>query len=108
MPAGIITRGDVVRAFERSRDETLTVLEAGQRKLVTIHPDETLYDAIAKMLQHGVGRLPVIERENPRKAVGYLGRAGILAARERYHHEEDVRERGFRAASQPELPSPTR
>src|ERR1051325_10087827 len=58
---GIITRGDVVRAFERSRDETLTVLEAGQRKLVTIHPDETLHDAIAKMLQHGVGRLPVIE-----------------------------------------------
>ena len=105
---GIITRGDVVRAFERSRDETLTVLEAGQRKLVTIHPDETLHDAIAKMLQHGVGRLPVIERENPRKAVGYLGRAGILAARERYHHEEDVRERGFHAASRPELSSPTR
>jgi len=105
---GIITRGDVVRAFERSRDETLTVLEAGQRKLVTIHPDETLHDAIAKMLQHGVGRLPVIERENPRKAVGYLGRAGILAARERYHHEEDVRERGFHVASRPELSLPTR
>jgi len=105
---GIITRGDVVRAFERSRDETLTVLEAGQGKLVTIHPDETLHDAIAKMLRHGVGRLPVIERENPRKAVGYLGRAGILAARERYHHEEDVRERGFHAASRPELSSPTR
>jgi len=105
---GIITRGDVVRAFERSRDETLTVLEAGQGKLVTIHPDETLHDAIAKMLRYGVGRLPVIERENPRKAVGYLGRAGILAARERYHHEEDVRERGFHAASRPELSSPTR
>jgi len=91
---GIITRGDVVRAFERSRDETLTVLEAGQTNLVVTHPEETLYDAIAKLLRHNIGRLPVVERSAPKKVVGYLGRAGILAARQRYHHEEDVRERG--------------
>ena len=91
---GIITRGDVVRAFERSQDETMTVLEAGQTKLVVTHPDETLHDAIAKLLRHDIGRLPVVEHSAPRKVIGYLGRAGILAARQRYHHEEDVRERG--------------
>jgi chloride channel protein, CIC family len=93
---GIITRGDVVRAFERSRDETFTVLEAGQSNLVVIYPDETLHDAIARLLKHNIGRLPVVERGNHRKVVGYLGRAAILAARERYHREEEVRQRGFR------------
>ena len=91
---GIITRGDVVRAFERSHDQTLTVLEAGQTKLVVTYPDETLHAAIAKLLRNDIGRLPVVERVAPKKVIGYLGRAGILAARERYHHEEDVRERG--------------
>jgi H+/Cl- antiporter ClcA len=91
---GIITRGDVVRAFERSRDETLTVLEAGQTELVVTYPDETLYDAISKLLRHNIGRLPVVDRESPKKVVGYLGRAGILAARQRYLLEETVRQRG--------------
>ncbi len=91
---GIITRGDVVRAFERSRDDTLTVLEAGQTDLVVAYPDETLYDVIAKLLRNDIGRLPVVDRADPRKVVGYLGRAGILHARQRYHREEDVRESG--------------
>lgn len=85
---GIITRGAGLRTFERSHGETLTVLEAGQRRPVVSHPSETLHDAIARMLQDGNGRRPVIERSNSHKVVGYLGRAGILAARERYHEEE--------------------
>jgi CBS domain-containing protein len=91
----IITRGDVVRAFDRSRDDTMTVLDAGSTNLITAYPDETLHDAMARMLRHNIGRLPVVERENEKKVVGYLGRASILTARERYHREEDVRERGF-------------
>ena len=92
--AGIITRGDVVRAFGRSGDETMTVLEAGQTELIVTYPDETLHDAIAKLLRNNIGRLPVVNRDAPKKVVGYLGRAGILSARQRYHQEEDVRERG--------------
>ncbi|MBV9618384.1 MAG: CBS domain-containing protein [Verrucomicrobia bacterium] len=92
--AGIITRGDIVRAFARSGDASLTVLEAGQKDLIVTYPDETLYDVIAKLLRHDIGRLPVVERSSPKKVIGYLGRAGILRAREKYHREEDVRERG--------------
>ncbi len=92
--AGIITRGDIVRAFAQSRDANLTVLEAGQKDLIVTYPDETLYDVIAKLLRHDIGRLPVVERGAPKKVVGYLGRAGILSAREKYHREEDVRESG--------------
>jgi CBS domain-containing protein len=93
---GIITRGDVVRAIESQEDETMTVVEAGSTKLIVTYPDETLYDAIAKLLRHGIGRLPVVERGATNKVIGYLGRAGILAARQRYHREEEVRERGWR------------
>lgn len=94
---GIITRSDVIRAFGQSLSGDLSVLEAGNSDLITIFSDETLHDAIARMLKHKVGRLPVVARSNPRKMVGYLGRAGILAARGRYHREEEVRERVFRA-----------
>ncbi len=96
---GIITRGDVVRSFERSRDHTLTVGEAGSMNLIVAYPDETLHDAMAKMLRHDIGRMPVVERTNEKKAVGYLGRASIMAARQRYHTEEEFRSRGFQGGA---------
>mgnify|MGYP000873798504 CR=1 FL=1 len=42
-----------------------------------------------------VGRLPVVDRQNPHQLVGYLGRATILAARLRRVEEEEVRESGW-------------
>ncbi len=95
---GIITRGDLVRAFERSRDPRTTVLDAGSTNLIVAYEDETLHDVIGRMLRHDIGRLPVVDRSNPKKVVGYLGRASILAARERYHRDEELRERGLRSA----------
>jgi hypothetical protein len=47
------------------------------------------------MLHHDIGRLPVLEQRDPRRIVGYLGRAKILAARARQYEEEMVRGRGF-------------
>src|SRR5262249_53430200 len=80
--AGIIARGDVFRA-ERTQ-LGLTVLEAGTADAVTAFPDETLRDAIARMLERDVGRLAVVAREDPRRIVGYLGRADILKVRNRH------------------------
>lgn len=90
--AGIITRGDLLRAQEAG-DLEATVLAAGSRAPVTTFPDETLHDAMARMLQHGVGRLAVVQRDDPGRIVGYLGRAEILAARHHRHEEEVRRER---------------
>jgi CBS domain-containing protein len=92
---GIITRGDVVRAFGRADDDDVTVGEVGSTKLTVTFPDETLHNAIATMLKNDIGRLPVVERSNPRKVLGYLGRASIMNARQRYHVEEEERARGF-------------
>lgn len=92
--AGIITRGDIVRGLRQSNSVEMTVAEAGSSSLVVTFPDEPLHVALAKMLKYNVGRLPVVEPNNPVRAVGYLGRAAILSARMRLHEEEHVRQRG--------------
>ncbi|HKW28207.1 MAG TPA: chloride channel protein [Verrucomicrobiae bacterium] len=101
--AGIITRGDLVRALEHAPADDLSVLEAGRAKLEVTYPDESVHDAIAKMLRHGVGRLPVVKRDEPDRAVGYLGRGDILGARRRLHEEEESRSQGPAATRRPVL-----
>jgi chloride channel protein, CIC family len=66
------------------------VLDAGRRELVVTYPDEILHDAIAAMLRHKIGRLPVVSRENPRRVMGYLGRTAIINARMKHLEEEAV------------------
>jgi CBS domain-containing protein len=92
--AGIITRGDLMRALPAGETAAVTVLDAGRREVVVTYPDETLRTALATMLAHNVGRLPVVARSDPGRVVGYLGRADILAARMRHHQEEERREHG--------------
>ncbi|HKD11341.1 MAG TPA: chloride channel protein [Thermoanaerobaculia bacterium] len=91
--AGIITRSDLMKAMERTREQ-VSVLQAGTASVVVGYPDELLRDAVRRMLDHGIGRLPIVERENPKRLVGYLGRAGVMAARVRMFEEEHLRERG--------------
>lgn len=92
---GIITRSDILRAFEKDSAGKIRVLDAGTRDVVVTHPDELLHDAAAKILRHNIGRLPVVERKAPTRVVGYLGRQGIMAARLRRLDEEQVREVGW-------------
>jgi len=92
---GIITRGDILRALRRSQVYELTVIEAGSTNLTVAYPDEPLDAALAKMLIRDVGRLPVVERNDPSKVVGYLGRAAILSARMNLHEEENLLQKGW-------------
>lgn len=91
---GIITRGDVVRAFQQERDGAIPVGEAGSTDLVVTYPDEPLHDALTKMLSSNIGRLPVVAPDDPTRIVGYLGRAALLSAHQRIHDEEHLRQRG--------------
>jgi len=40
----------------------------------------------------GVGRLPVVSRDDSKQVVGYLNRSGVLSARLKRMHEEGHRE----------------
>lgn len=91
--AGLITRGDVLRALEQN--PRATVLDACSRNVVVTYPDETLHEASEKMLRYNVGRLPVVDRADERCVVGYLGRPGIMAARLRKIDDEYLREPGW-------------
>jgi len=92
--AGVITRGDIMRALHEGDAAGRTVLEAASTDVEVTYPDETLQAAIGRMLKRDVGRLPVVEREGSGKVVGYLGRTDILAARKRVHDDEELRETG--------------
>jgi CIC family chloride channel protein len=93
--AGVITRGDVMRALDADPNGAASVLDAGTRQVVVTFPDDTLHEASVKMLRNNIGRLPVVDRNDPRKVIGYLGRPGIMAARSRRLDEEHVREPGW-------------
>ena len=91
---GIITRGDVIRALQQPEADSLTVADIGSRHLIVTYPAEPLHAALAKMLDHDIGRLPVVDPASPTLVLGYLGRAAILSARQRLHHEETVHPKG--------------
>jgi CBS domain-containing protein len=92
---GVITRGDIMRALEEDPSGVMSVLNAGTRNVIVTYPDEVLHEASAKMLRHDIGRLPVVDRHDQRRVVGYLGRPGIMAARLRGLDDEHLREPGW-------------
>ena len=92
---GIVTRGDILRALDKDSSGAMSVEEAGSTKLVVTYPDELISEAAAKMLQFGVGRLPVVEHADERRVLGYLNRAAIMAARMRRLRDEHMREQGW-------------
>jgi H+/Cl- antiporter ClcA/CBS domain-containing protein len=93
--AGLITRGDLLRALAHDPTGQQTLREAGTSDPLTAYPDDRLSDAAARMLRRDVGRLPVVDRQNPRRVLGWLGRAEIMAARLHRLDEEQVREPGW-------------
>lgn len=84
---GIITRGDVIRSIETASAEA-SVGDFATTALVVANPDESLHEAIQKMLKHDIGRLPVVARNEPDRLIGYLSRRAILSARWKMIDEE--------------------
>ena len=85
------------------RTDSRTVLDVASTNLIIACEDETLHDAIARVLRHDVGRLPVVDRGNEKRVVEYLGRASILVGRERNHRDEQLGDLGIRKAELIEL-----
>jgi len=106
---GVVTQGDLLKALEKDPTGQTTVLDAGGSKPIVAYPDELVFDALFRMLQNNIGRLPVVNRENPSELVGYLNRATILSAWTRQMEEEGVREHGwlrqFLSNADPEKPA---
>lgn len=75
--AGVVTRRDLL---DRARGDAQRVGDVVRRAPVVVYPDSTLRDAADRMVQEGVGRLPVVERGGPGQVVGIITRSDLLAA----------------------------
>jgi CIC family chloride channel protein len=103
---GIVTRGDLVRALEREEDGQISVLEAGSTGLIVTYPDELVDEALDKMVRHDIGRLPVVERHNPTRLLGYLGRTGIANSWRWVVEEEQIQNTGWLSRARPRNENP--
>jgi len=75
--AGILTMQDLDRGQLEGRH---SVGEACSRELLVAYPDETLAEALRKMGVRDIGRLPVVDREDPGRLVGLLRRSDLIRA----------------------------
>ena len=92
---GLVTQGDLLRALQVDPEGKMSVLDAGSRSLVVAYPDERVFDAVTKMLENNIGRLPVVDRKNPQEMVGYINRANVMGSWRGHLEEESVREHGW-------------
>ncbi|HXT73654.1 MAG TPA: chloride channel protein [Candidatus Angelobacter sp.] len=92
---GIVTQGDLLRALKLDPAGKIKVLDAGAQSLVVAYPDERAFDALYRMLNNNIGRLPVVSRDGSKKLVGYLNRSSILSAWTRQIEDESLREHGW-------------
>ncbi len=78
---GMLTVQDIDQVDEAARG-TMTVGQACTRELQVAFPQESLQDALVRMSQADVGRLPVVDRNFNRRLVGVLRRADVIRAYE--------------------------
>ncbi len=91
---GIITRGDLLKAID-SGNTDWTVLEAGTNHVEVAYPSETVRDALTRMLQNDIGRLPVVDPVQGDALIGYLSRASIMEAHIKSLEDERTVEPGW-------------
>jgi H+/Cl- antiporter ClcA/CBS domain-containing protein len=92
---GLVTQGDLLRALQADPAGEMTVIDAGTCSLIVAYPDERVFDAVTKMLEHNIGRLPVVDRNDPHKLVGHINRANVMGSWRGHLHEEFVIEHGW-------------
>jgi CIC family chloride channel protein len=77
---GMVTNSDVEAALSRGDFTELTVDDIAVKSLIVAYPDEYVHDVFVKLGAREVGRIPVVERDNPNHMVGVLRRRNILQA----------------------------
>jgi CBS domain-containing protein len=77
---GVVTRRDLL---DPATAPDRTVRDLIRRPPKVVYDDNTLRDAADHMVNHDIGRLPVMARAEPSKLVGIITRADVLRAHRR-------------------------
>jgi CBS domain-containing protein len=98
MLAGVVAASELERALEhaRSGEEDQSLLDLVRPDPVIAYPDEPLRAVVYRMAQTGMTRLPVVERDEPRRLAGLIGLRDLLQARVRTLDAEVQRDRVLR------------
>jgi chloride channel protein, CIC family len=79
---GIVTLTDLEQARRDNLPGTTRVREIATTwpHLMVAYPDETMGDALARMSPRGLGRMPVVSRDDPYQLLGIIRRVDITQA----------------------------
>ena len=77
---GVVTIQDLERAKERGPIEGLRVRDIATRRVLVAYPDEPVWAALKRLGTRDVGRLPVVDRHNPKRLLGAIRRHDIVRA----------------------------
>jgi CIC family chloride channel protein len=79
---GIVTVTDLETALSHNMSRKTTVAEIGtpRDQLLVCYLDETLGTVLARMGTRGLGRIPVVDRDNPQVLLGLIRREDIIRA----------------------------
>jgi CIC family chloride channel protein len=77
---GIVTLQDLQRAREQNPFDGRRVRDIATRSVLTVSADEPMWVALKRLGTRDVGRLPVVDRENPRRLLGLIRRSDIVRA----------------------------
>ncbi len=77
---GIVTLEDVENIMQRRSPDpaTLTVKDIATHSPIIAYPDQTVYQVVMQLGGRDVGRIPVVDRSNPKKLLGVLRRRDIV------------------------------
>ncbi|MGC9515514.1 chloride channel protein [Methanocrinis sp.] len=87
---GIVTFDDLRKVPEEMQDE-IRVEDVAVKEVIVAYPDENMKQVMDRLYQNNIGRLPVVERESPKKLLGIVTRTDAISAYE-VAAAEEVRE----------------
>jgi CIC family chloride channel protein len=77
---GVVTISDVEKAMSKGASPNLTVDDIASKSVIVAYPDEYIHDIFVKLGTRDVGRVPVVDRNNPKRLLGVLRRQDVLVA----------------------------
>jgi len=79
---GCVTLSDVEAAMAMAKGYPIgvTVDDIASKSVIVAYPDEYIHDVLVKLGARDIGRIPVVDRNNPKRLVGVLQRHDIIHA----------------------------
>ncbi len=81
--SGVVTIQDLERAKQRGPIDNLVARDIATTDILVTFPDEPVWQALRRLGTRDVGRLPVVDRANPKRLLGAVRRYDIIHAYQR-------------------------